>query len=92
MTKDRRRKHLKPPWKPGQSGNPGGRPKAAFEVKDWLRDKLTDPKNLEDVWKRAQKSDYVLRMVFEYALGKPPQPVTGEGGGPLEVIVKYADR
>ena len=91
MPKHRKGK-LRPPWKPGQSGNPGGRPKAAFEVKDWLREKLTDPANLEEVWKRAQKSDYVLRMVFEYALGKPPQPVTGDLTGELTIIIEHADR
>jgi len=31
-------KNLRPAWKKGQSGNPGGRPKGAVSVTHWLRE------------------------------------------------------
>ena len=41
--------------------------------------------------KRARKSDKIAIFVGEHLLGKAPQPVTGEQGGPVEItVVKYA--
>ena len=40
MSKDARLKNLRPPWKPGESGNPNGRPRKrplSEAYDDWLR-------------------------------------------------------
>ena len=41
---------------------------------------------------RHENQFAALKFLAEQAYGKPMQAVTGAGGGPLEVIVKYADR
>jgi hypothetical protein len=81
-------------WKPGQSGNPGGRPKdlAAF------RERL---KKLDDVAEQAlaeclQDSDGRVRVAalkefFDRRYGKASQPITGEDGKPLRLEVGLVD-
>jgi hypothetical protein len=83
---------LRTAWKPGQSGNPGGRPKEVIEFNQKVRAKLAEPAAFTKLWKRAEKSDYLMVRLMEYGYGKPPQPIIGESDHPLEVIVKYADR
>jgi hypothetical protein len=40
--RDRRRANLRPPWKPGESGNPGGRPRGRINVLALLSELLED--------------------------------------------------
>lgn len=60
--------HLKPPWKPGQSGNPAGRPKKINTIPDILR------AIGERDGKKAgvTKLDEVMEQVYKFALdGRP---------------------
>jgi hypothetical protein len=67
------------PWKPGQSGNPGGRPKSK-PITDKLLEVLEDPKQLEvlvRVWlKSAQKGSVMhLREILDRVEGRVALPV-----------------
>ena len=57
--------NLRAPWKPGQSGNPKGRPKKLNTIPDILRaiGEEEGTKNGEHT-----KLDVVMRKVFEFAL------------------------
>jgi Family of unknown function (DUF5681) len=72
-------------FKKGQSGNPGGRPKAIAEVKEPAREhtgeaiqtlvsKMTNPKSAPAARVSAANS------LLDRGYGKPPQHITGEGG------------
>lgn len=67
------------PFQPGQSGNPGGRPKESEEFRRWLREKFAAPEERQNLWDRAQESDYLMAKLLEHAHGKPPQDVRVEG-------------
>lgn len=60
------------PFKPGQSGNPGGRPKVAKfaeEVRKFLREKVGGKTRLRAVLEDLQKHD--PEVLLQYAFGKP---------------------
>jgi hypothetical protein len=89
-------------FKPGESGNPGGRPKAILS--DWLRREMEvlDPETQQEV---AQKVARVLiqkalagdiraiQVLAERLEGKPQQPETKESVvKPMKVVVEYIGR
>lgn len=89
-------------FKPGQSGNPGGRPKQT-PIADALRVALSDPSELEKfisaVLKKAKKGDVkAFQAVSDRIEGKPAQALNlgGADGGPivfrLERIGKTEDQ
>lgn len=57
------------PWKPGQSGNPQGRPKGSRNLKSLIQDILTDPKVCEELtdWENKIQADTPLEAII-YAL------------------------
>jgi hypothetical protein len=70
-------------WKPGQSGNPGGRPKSK-PITDKLLEVLEDPKECEAlvrVWlKNAQKGSVThLREILDRVEGRVALPVDVSG-------------
>jgi len=73
------------PFKKGQSGNPGGRPKVVAEVRELARAHtgeaietlvsiMTNPKSASAA--RVSAANALLDRGY----GKPPQHITGEGG------------
>jgi Family of unknown function (DUF5681) len=85
-------------WKPGQSGNPGGRPKKkplTDELEKMLATVSHDKAGktyatrlVEAAVRRAiRKSDYALKEIWERTEGKVPQAVTGANGGPVQFQV-----
>ena|SRR5438034_598925 len=70
------------PWKPGQSGNPGGRPKEAKAFREWCQRYMAERGMesltvLADVAKDERVRVAALRLISEYAYGKAPQPIEG---------------
>ena len=70
----------------GQSGNPGGRPKAAIDVRDLARthtkaamDALVDCMEHEDGAVRVSAA----RTILDRAWGKPSQAIAASVHGPL---------
>ena len=98
---DKRVEHLKKHWfKPGQSGNPDGRPKKLTRYLDkLLEEKDPDGKTkgeklvLAAIRRATLKSDFALKEVWERAEGKMPTPLSGADGGPVQfqVAVVYAN-
>ena len=56
--------HLKPPWKPGQSGNPKGRPKQGFAIADLLN----EIGNEKVPGKKITKRRKMLEVAYEQAM------------------------
>lgn len=82
------------PWKPGQSGNPGGRPSRSKRITEALIAQIEE-----------RDADRALAKVWlDLAIGGDPvffrellnriegQPEKGDATGPVEVIVRRADR
>ncbi len=81
------------PFKKGQSGHPGGRPKTLGQVQDIARKHEVEAietlvaimRNDPDSRVRAMAADKIL----DRARGKPAQAITGEGGeGPVQHVLK----
>ncbi|HEX6971994.1 MAG TPA: hypothetical protein VF234_07225, partial [Limnochordia bacterium] len=86
-----KRRRGNPAWRKGVSGNPGGRPRVAAEFRERCREFMT-----AGGWARlvALATDpesphhyRALEMIAHYAYGKPTQPVSGEDGRPLGIVV-----
>lgn len=79
------------PFKPGQSGNPGGRPKADGRVKDLARSQTENAiatlvSIMEDKEATAAARVAAASVILDRGWGKATQPVDGDGdGGPLVV-------
>jgi len=83
------------PWRPGQSGNPGGRTKRdmAAEIARAIFER--DPEAIERAYAAAlRKGDAsVFRALADRAYGKPRQQIeqTGEAGRQLQssIVVRF---
>lgn len=79
-------------FKPGQSGNPNGRPKVAEAFREKCRKAvdervidawITEVQNQGENWMKASE------LLAAYAYGRPTQAVehSGEGGEPLSIQI-----
>ena len=84
-------KYLKPPWKPGQSGNPGGRPKGKSITAELrkLLDKGTTAEDLAEILLKMGKKDLAaLREVLDRSDGKVTDTHRIEGEIPVSIVYK----
>ena len=82
--------NLKKGWKPGQSGNPKGRPKGIKYLSEALRELLQDPDTVkriaEQIRKDAQSGNYnAINTILERTEGKVTQPIGGDRNMPIVV-------
>lgn len=88
---DKRLSNLREPWKPGECGNPKGRPKGKVSLKRLLETKLeevlpnADGKTIADgiihaaVSKALKGDKAAMELVFNYIEGRPIQSVDLSG-------------
>jgi len=88
----------------GVSGNPKGRPKKENSLSELAREFLSAKvKNKERILIYLERMDEIIlhgekdsdsisafNTVCDRAYGKPVQAITGEGGGPIEIIYHSA--
>jgi len=84
-------------FKPGESGNPGGRPPGIKYVSEALRDLLASDEELVDklarkLADRALKNSYDLNILMERTEGRVTQPIGGSGEITLRVVYDDSDR
>jgi hypothetical protein len=85
------------PWKPGQSGNPNGRPKEAFHVRDLARGHTEEAITTLVTIMRSSKQDkaraQAAQALLDRGWGKPIQEMWHEGpaGEPLGVTIYLPD-
>lgn len=87
-----RRRGAGRPFTKGQSGNPGGRPKVAAEVKELAQQHGREAvETLVRLMREAEKDEVRVRAaesLLDRGYGRPTQAVTGEGGGPVEFVIR----
>jgi hypothetical protein len=81
-------------WKKGQSGNPAGRAPKATELRLLERMRQIVEPELEAVTNavlaRAKRGDErAARLLYEYVLGKPTQPVDMKSDNITRIIVVH---
>jgi hypothetical protein len=80
-------------FQPGQSGNPGGRPRVDPKLRDAAREHTEAAlavivECLGDTDKRISLK--AAEIILDRGYGKPPQAVTGEDGeGPAEFVFRW---
>lgn len=63
-------------WKPGESGNPAGRPKKGEALTDKLREKVNADELTEWLLKEAKTGDIAaIKYVFDRIEGKPRETI-----------------
>lgn len=81
-------------WRPGQSGNPKGRPKPEVDIAALAREH--GPRCIAVVAKLLSDNDHKIRLAAAIALldrgwGRPSQAITGENGQPIAIDFRWAD-
>lgn len=76
------------PWKPGQSGNPGGMPKGIPDIKALAREH-TDAalKALVEALKNEKTAVAAATALLDRGYGKPTQEISGPGGTAVQIQV-----
>ena len=83
-------------WKPGQSGNPNGRPKKGHSITGIIRTMMTEKPEIKralgaTIIKAAveDKDMTAIRLIWNYLDGLPiaKQELSGKDGAPLGVVV-----
>jgi hypothetical protein len=84
------------PWQKGQSGNPGGRPKVAADLKEAARRHTQEALNRLVFWMRSDDPQASIRAstaILDRGCGKPAQEVTQKVDlKPEEIVVRWMTR
>ncbi len=84
------------PFKKGQSGNPGGRPKAIAEVRDLARAQTEESVKSLVTIRDSAKAPPAARVAAANSLldrgwGRPAQTISGDSENPHKLIVEIID-
>ena len=72
-------------WKPGQSGNPKGRPKKGYSITEMMKEMLNSKPKVKDaigkvIAKKALQGDMTaVKMLWQYMDSMPQQDITSGG-------------
>ena len=97
MPANKKTSGLKSRWKPGQSGNPSGRPKEAFHVRDLARVHTDEAVRILVKIMRSSTSDkarvVAAQAILDRGWGKPIQEMRHGGldGTPLIFTLKVGN-
>ena len=81
------KERLKPPWKKGQSGNPKGRPKGSFSIKDAVRKHLeSHPDDFKEFVEHFIKKN--RELAWTMLESKPPQDLNLGSNPELPFVIK----
>lgn len=86
------------PWKPGQSGNPGGRSRKLKEFTEWMDsvDPECNKARRQRIWDRLYEiavhgkdrdSKQAIELMAAYDMGRPVQSVETEDGQKVAAVV-----
>lgn len=78
--------NLRPPWQPGESGNPSGRPKKK-PITELYEKILNDPEALEELEKSVRKALSKGQMAMVLQLREMTDRVEGKVTQPIEANV-----
>ncbi len=84
-------------FKPGQSGNPNGRPPKGYSITEWFQNMLASNPDVKDaigksIMKKALEGDPAAqRLVWNYMDGMPQQKtdITSKGEGIVPLLVRF---
>ncbi len=83
------------PFKPGTSGNPGGRPRVVAEVRELARAHGAEAvEALVQLMRRGAREETRVRAaeaLLDRGYGRPAQAITGDGENPLALLVEQGD-
>lgn len=80
-------------WKPGESGNPNGRPPKGYSITEWFKNMLNSNPEVKDaigksIMKKALEGDTAAqKMVWQYMDGMPQQRTDiTSGNKPIPIL------
>ena len=80
-------------WKPGESGNPNGRPKKGYSITEWFQEMFKAQPEVKDalaksIVKKALEGDIAAqKLVWNYMDGMPQQKTDiTSGGKPIPIL------
>ena len=83
------------PFQKGQSGNPGGRPKAVQEVRELARahcaDAIAELARLAVKAKSEAARIAAIRELLDRGYGKATQPIAGEVNSPPIIVITESE-
>ena len=85
-------------WKPGESGNPAGRPPNVKYLSDLLRDALRGDNGAMAKWiiarlmlESAEGAIDATKLIFDRTEGKVALPIIGDDDAPIPVVFQFGE-
>jgi len=86
-------------WKPGQSGNPSGRPKGVASIREYILSRTKNGEELAEMMLEVARGAEeirdkmtAIRWLSDYGFGKPSENVEHTGTITIEQLIAGANR